>query len=155
MDPAKNIPESNALGGWEEEGVSKKIIREYVGWGPKCYSIKTEKRIVVKQPNGTFVEDFEEVTKLKGIRQTMASQGITHDFMKGQLLRYLNGGDVETTMIPQWGIKTQLCREGLTVITSDHYSKELKLMGDGEIKGFRKMDGVKRDPKVFPFGYVN
>lgn len=154
LDPAGNIPESKVLGGWEEEDVSKDGIIEFVGYGPKCYSMKTEQMADVMQPNGTSVYKNVELIKLKGIRQSFNVQGITHDHMKEQMLKYLETGVLETTMVPQWGIKTQLCRDGLTVVTSDHYSKDFKLMDDDHLKGCRMMVEGVRDPKVYPFGFV-
>ena len=114
----------------------------------------TDKMIRVKQPNGTIVERHDELVKLKGIRQTLMVQGINHEFMKEQMMDYLAGGDLQTTSVPQWGIRTQLCREGQTIITSDQYSKDFKLMDDDHIKGQRMVLAGVRDPKVYPYGYI-
>lgn len=153
LNPVENIPESTVLGGWEEEKISKEIIREFVGFGPKCYSILTDKFTDVAQLDGTTKRVRNYSTKVKGIRQTYAVQDINHELMKTQMLAYLSGGELITTMVPQWGIKTRLCDNGRTLVTSDSYSKEFKLMDDDHIKGRRMFEGGVRDPRVFPFGH--
>jgi hypothetical protein len=153
LNPAENIQESTVLGGWEEEDVSKEIIKEFVGFGPKCYSIKTAKLSEVKLRDRRIVTKQNEAIKLKGIRQTLATLGIDHDSMKNDMLHYLETGEVRAIAVSQWGIKTDAYRSGRVVQTSNEYTKDFKLMDDEHIKGQRVIvDGI-RGPKVYPFGY--
>ena len=153
LNPDENIPESTVLGGWEEEGISKEIIKEFVGFGPKCYSIQTAKPAEFKMPDGTKIHGFNYAIKLKGIRQTVSARAITHDCMKEDMLHYLETGEVRAIAVQQWGIKTDPYRSGKVVQTSNDFTKDFKLMDDDHLKGKRLIvDGV-RDPRVFPFGY--
>ena len=153
LNPTENIPESTVLGGWEEEGISKEIIKEFVGYGPKCYSIQTTRDVKFKMPDGTEVIKKNENIKLKGIRQTISTQGITHESMRSDMLYYLSTGNVRATAVSQWGIKTDPYRSGKVVQTSNDYTKDFKLMDDDHIKGQRVMVEGIRGAKVYPFGY--
>jgi hypothetical protein len=149
LDPAKNIPFSSLLGRFKEEDISEDGIVEFVGFGPKCYSIKTNKLIDVKMPNGSVVTTNHTYTKLKGIRQTIGCAGIDHDYMVKDMERFLTTGEVNVTSVPQWGIKTRLNNGGAPVIYTMDYLKDFKLMGGDDMKGFH----IKGDSKLYPFGY--
>lgn len=153
MNPSENIPESTVLGGWEEEDISKEIIREFVGFGPKCYSIRTNADVEVTMLDGTKVWKKNELVKLKGIRQTLSTQGINHESMKEDMLYYLETGEVRTTAVAQWGIKTAAYRDGKVHQSSNDYAKDFKLMDDDHIKGQRIIKDGIRDSRVFPFGF--
>ena len=149
LDPTKNIPFSSLLGRFKEEDISEEGIVEFVGFGPKCYSIKTKKMIDVKYPDGSTREMPLTYTKLKGIRQTVGCAGIDHDFMVKDMERYLTTGEVNVTSVPQWGIKTKLNNNGAPLVYTLDYLKDFKLMGGDDMKGFH----IKGDSKLYPFGY--
>lgn len=152
LDPTKNIPISSVLGNFSEEKISLKIIREFVGFGPKCYSILTEKVIDVEYPDRSIKRERLTETKLKGVRQTLKVQGIDHAFMKNQVLHYLETGEIPTTYVPQWGMKTNLAK--LTVGPHD-FAKTIKMSNADEIKGFRKeLPGGHKSSKIYPYGYT-
>ncbi len=145
----KNIPFSSLLGRFKEEDISLDGIVEFVGFGPKCYSIKTKKLIDVALPDGSTIRVPETYTRLKGIRQTVGCQGIDHEFMVRQMEKYLDTGEVTVTKVPQWGIKTKLDFNGAPLIYTMDYLKDFKLMGGDDMKGFH----IKGDSKLYPFGY--
>ena len=149
VDPLKNIPFSSLLGRFKEEDISEDGIVEFVGFGPKCYSIKTRKIVDIKFPDGTTHQMPLTYTKLKGIRQTVGCAGIDHDFMVKDMERYLETGEVNVTSVPQWGIKTKLENNGAPLVYTLDYLKDFKLMGGDDMKGFH----IKGDSKLYPFGY--
>lgn len=149
LDPSKNIPFSSLLGRFKEEDISEDGIVEFVGFGPKCYSIKTRKMLDVKYPDGTTRSMPLTYTKLKGIRQTVGCAGIDHDFMVRDMEKYLYTGEVNVTSVPQWGIKTKLNNNGAPLVYTLDYLKDFKLMGGDDMKGFH----IKGDSKLYPFGY--
>jgi hypothetical protein len=149
LDPAKNIPFSSLLGRFKEEDISEDGIVEFVGFGPKCYSIKTNKLIDVKMPDGSVITTPHTYTKLKGIRQTVGCAGIDHAYMVRDMERFLATGEVNVTSVPQWGIKTKLNNGGAPIIYTMDYLKDFKLMGGDDMKGFH----IKGDSKLYPFGY--
>lgn len=149
VDPLKNIPFSSLLGRFKEEDISEDGIIEFVGFGPKCYSIKTKKMVDVKMPDGSTLTTNLTYTKLKGIRQTVGCAGIDHDFMVRDMERYLSTGEVNVTSVPQWGIKTKLNNNGTPLVYTLDYLKDFKLMGGDDMKGFH----IKGDSKLYPFGY--
>ena len=149
LDPSKNIPFSSLLGRFKEEDISEEGIVEFVGFGPKCYSIKTKKMVEVKHPDGTTKSMPLTYTKLKGIRQTVGCAGIDHDFMVRDMERYLATGEVNVTSVNQWGIKTKLNNNGAPLVYTLDYLKDFKLMGGDDMKGFH----IKGDSKLYPFGY--
>lgn len=149
VDPSKNIPFSSLLGRFKEEDISEDGIVEFVGFGPKCYSIKTRKMIEVKMPDGSTLTTPLTYTKLKGIRQTVGCAGIDHDYMVKDMERYLDTGEVNVTSVPQWGIKTKLNNSGAPLVYTLDYLKDFKLMGGDDMKGFH----IKGDSKLYPFGY--
>jgi len=146
----KNIPFSSLLGRFKEEDISEDGIVEFVGYGPKCYSIKTKKIVDVRYPDGSLKREPKTLTKLKGISQTVETRGIDHDFMFKSMLTYLETGQVGSVKVPQWGIKTKMCLDGAPCIYTQNYAKDFKLMDDGSIKGFRINNGVK----IYPFGFT-
>lgn len=149
LDPSKNIPFSSLLGRFKEEDISEDGIVEFVGFGPKCYSIKTRKMLKVPMPDGTTVTTALTYTKLKGIRQTVGCAGIDHDFMVRDMEKYLDTGEVNVTSVPQWGIKTKLNNNGTPLVYTLDYLKDFKLMGGDDMKGFH----IKGDSKLYPFGF--
>ena len=149
LDPTKNIPFSSLLGRFKEEDISNSRIVEFVGFGPKCYSIKTRELINIEKPDGTVEVTPNTYTKLKGIRQTIGCAGIDHDFMVNDMENYLKTGKVNVTSVTQWGIKTKLDNGGAPLVYTLNYLKDFKLMGGDDMKGFH----IKGDTKLYPFGY--
>lgn len=156
LDPTKNIPISGLLGRYKEEDCSEEIIREFVGFGPKCYSIMTEKIEPQRKPNGTIVMEPNEYIKLKGIKQTVQNQNINHAYMKAEMLNHLATGEIRSLTTGKWGMDTNLCNNGqVTVVSADSY-KDFKLMGEKELKGKRKtLPNGHQSSKIYPFGFIH
>lgn len=148
LNENENIPFSSLLGRFKEEDISEEGIIEFVGFGPKCYSVKTRKIIEIPLPDGSTKISNLTYTKLKGIRQTIGCAGIDHDYMVNDMKRFLNTGEVNITSVPQWSIKTKLNYEEPLIYTQD-YLKDFKLMSGDDMKGFH----IKGDSKLYPFGY--
>lgn len=147
-----NIPKSGLLGRFKEEDISLEIITEFVGFGPKCYSIKTKKMIEVPQLSGGVVVENNTYTKLKGISQTIQTQAITHDDMFKTMENYLKTGELGAVSVPQWGIKTAANPDGQgPCVYTTTYMKKFKLMDETSIKGYR----LDRGEKIYPFGFLS
>jgi hypothetical protein len=155
LDPTKNIPKCGLLGRFKEEDSSLEIIREFVGFGPKCYSILTEKLELQRKAKGETALAPNEYIKLKGIRQTVQNQEINHAYMKKEMQTHLATGAIRNLKTAKWGIETNMCVEGDVVVKSVESYKDFKLMGPNELKGIRETftDGSKSS-KVYPFGWV-
>lgn len=155
LDPNKNIPKCGLLGRFKEEESSTEIIREFVGFGPKCYSIMTEKLEPQRKGKGEIVMRPNEYIKLKGIRQTVQNQEIDHAYMKTEMQTHLATGAIRNLKTAKWGISTKLCVNGEVRVESLDSYKDFKLMGPNELKGVRKTlpDG-SFSSKVYPFGWV-
>ena len=155
LDPTKNIPKCGLLGRFKEEDCSKEIIREFVGFGPKCYSILTEELQPQRIAPGVTELQPNEYIKLKGIRQTVQNQEINHAYMKSEMQKHLATGAIRSLRTAKWGMKTNLCDNGGVSVESLDSYKDFKLMGPNELKGKRKPfpDG-SFSSKVYPFGWV-
>jgi hypothetical protein len=155
LDPTKNIPKCGLLGRFKEEDCSTEIIREFVGFGPKCYSILTEK-LEPQRKRGSDLVSMEpnEYIKLKGIRQTVQNQEINHTYMKTEMKSHLANGTIRNLQTAKWGMKTNLCVDGEVLVESLDSYKDFKLMGPNELKGKREPfpDGSSSS-KVYPFGW--
>lgn len=145
-----NIPFSSLLGRFKEEDISEDGIVEFVGFGPKCYSIKTKKMVDVRYPDGSLKREPQTLTKLKGISQTIETRGVDHKFMFDTMVNYLETGELGSIKVPQWGIKTKMCIDGAPCIYTQNYAKDFKLMGNDSIKGYR----INGSSKIYPFGFL-
>lgn len=151
LNENENIPADPILGGWKEEKISKAQITGFVGFGPKSYSIKTSSMKDVQRPDGTITKERWTSTKLKGIQQTCQLQSFDYEKMHESMKKYLDGGELESLLVPQWGIVGNIF--GKVDVGPRDYTKELRLMGDDQIKGVHHIENGKRSSKIYPRGW--
>lgn len=125
-----NIPTGDLLGEWEEEDVSKRGIREFVGIGPKTYALKCD--------------DGYESVKTKGVSLSYATGNIVNfDVMKKKVLDALQKRKPSVTKVP---FKTFVynVKNGMTTW---YGMKDLRL-NLNDLKGDLDDEGY-----LMPFGY--
>jgi len=110
-DPTQyNIPQSSALGDWEEEDLSKEHITEFVAAGPKSYGVKTT--------------TGKEFIKVKGLSIKYAHRNMLNfDVMKSLVLN----PSPTPLLIPQFTLRT--AKIGTATIT-DHFFKKFSHQRD-------------------------
>jgi hypothetical protein len=159
QNESENIPEGDLLGflyliigDWEEEKISKGKIVEFVGFGPKCYSIKTLNHVTIPMLEGHEIIEKETKTLLKGISQTVRTQQIGHEYMVNEMTKYLETGVVSKIDVPQISFKGNPIKAcGIRPV---EYPKVFKLMDEDTLKGVREhLSGGGLGSKVYPRGW--
>lgn len=135
-DPTKGIEieKGDLLGDWEAEDVETKHggIVEFIGCGPKSYSIKCK--------------DGYTYSKAKGISANHASQSIlNHESMKKLATTFLETNRNVFFKVPQRGIRYD---------TKTFETFSYNALKDMAIRK-EQFKGIMQDGKLYPFGYFD
>lgn len=135
-DPEKQneILKGDILGDWEAEDVETKHggIVEFVGCGPKSYSIKCK--------------DGFTYSKAKGISVNNAAQSIlNHESMKKLAIHFLETDKTAVFKVPQRGIRYD---------TKTFETFSFNALKDMAIRK-EQFKGVMRNGKLYPFGFFD